>query len=303
MKKLPITRQDFTCEQDFMRVNDFLSETYRLYKRLHNWDCARWTFNRYGVHGKEEVANHREWEQYAQIWQTSDQQIVGVAHIEEPGEYFFQVHPHYTHLEEEMLLWARETARDKLIVHAHSSDTTRKALYKKHHAIKLAHTDYNRSLVLREPFAPTELPTGFRFIQLNYEDAAACEKLSRLYSRIWPTSTYISNGKIVSSLATSPTFRKELTFIVVDPDNNFAAYCIVWPDTLNRVGHFYPIGTDPDYVGMNLNQAVITQALNTLINLDYRQAYIGAYYDEEDEAVFRRLGFQALEFEEFFEIP
>ncbi|MCA9928980.1 MAG: hypothetical protein KC419_10900, partial [Anaerolineales bacterium] len=67
--------------------------------------------------------------------------------------------------------------------------------------------------------------------------------------------------------------------------------------------HFYPIGTDPDYVEMNLNQAVIEQALNTLINMDYRQAYIGAYYDEEDEAVFRRLGFQALEIEEFFEIP
>lgn len=118
MNENEVVVREFKCIYDFLRVNDFLCDTYQLYNGLQNWDIARWTFNRYCVHGKEEMEDKRIWEESVKLWETVDGDIVGVAHIEEPGEYFFQVHPDYKYLEEEMIEWVLGVNTGKVILHA-----------------------------------------------------------------------------------------------------------------------------------------------------------------------------------------
>lgn len=297
-----VVQKDFNCVNDFSRVNDFLIETYRLYNKLHNWDIARWTFNRYCIHGPEEIANSRPWENHVQIWEAGNRNIVGIAHIEEPGDYFFQVHPHYTYLEEDMLKWAINDTKDKLSLTAFSSDMNRKILYEKYHAIKHESTDSAKVLTLDKELIPVSLPDQFEIISLDSEDKESCEKLSNLYTCIWPTSRYMPDGETVNSLTASPIYRKDLTFIARESSGCFAAYCMVWLDSNNRVGHFYPIGTDPDYLGLNLNQAIMVSAINALKTYNCKEAIICGYYEPDDVELFKRLGFQESECEEYFEI-
>lgn len=54
-----LVKKGFSCVNDFERVNDFLSKTYEC-NGIYNWDNARWSFNRYCVHNKEELNGKRD---------------------------------------------------------------------------------------------------------------------------------------------------------------------------------------------------------------------------------------------------
>jgi ribosomal protein S18 acetylase RimI-like enzyme len=47
-------------------------------------------------------------------------------------------------------------------------------------------------------------------------------------------------------------------------DGQIGAFCIVWPDPLNKVGLFEPVGTHPDFKRRGLGKAVMSEALHRL---------------------------------------
>ena len=59
----------------------------------------------------------------------------------------------------------------------------------------------------------------------------------------------------------SPVYVPEHEIFVIAPNGDVAAYCIVWADELNKLGHFEPVGTHPDYQRKGLGKALLLDAM------------------------------------------
>jgi len=118
---------------DFMRVRDFLIDTFSLYQRPFNWCIDRWNFCRYFVVPIHTYYNvqyfgvptqtaqpHRDeliyWRENNRIWENENGDIVGVitSENEEPGEAWIQIHPDYTFLYDEMITYIEENLADRV---------------------------------------------------------------------------------------------------------------------------------------------------------------------------------------------
>jgi mycothiol synthase len=62
----------------------------------------------------------------------------------------------------------------------------------------------------------------------------------------------------------SPVYDPELDVIAVTPDGQIGSFGIVWPDSLNKVGLFEPVGTQRDFRRRGLGKAVMVEALRRL---------------------------------------
>jgi hypothetical protein len=110
-------------ERDFLRVRDLLANTYPAFEKPVNWRIERWNYARYLVApflGPDRTTNHRPedsiesihiWEDTIGVWENDENDIVGVVCAEYPwpGETFFQRHPRYDLLLDEMIRYAEET--------------------------------------------------------------------------------------------------------------------------------------------------------------------------------------------------
>jgi mycothiol synthase len=52
--------------------------------------------------------------------------------------------------------------------------------------------------------------------------------------------------------------------VAATPEGKIGAFCIVWPDSVNQVGLFEPVGTHPDYQRKGLGRAVMLEGLRRL---------------------------------------
>lgn len=302
-----VIKKNFYCVNDFERVHEFLSKIYDC-GAYHNWDTGRWSFNRYCTHNEEELSNNRTWENSVALWEDSNGEIVAVAHIEEPGDYFLQVHPDYKYLEENMLLWAIENCHkcypnlDKISLQSCYSDKERKELYLKYQASIQDGIDEKRTVELRNGYSIPQLPDGYKVTNIDGADMEVCRRVSELYTCVWPTSTYMPNGETAVSMTKSPAFKKDLSFVIVNDKEQYVAFTIAWVDSINKVAHFYPVAVVAEYLDSNILEVMLKRALNKLIECGYNKATIAAWYCEEEEQIFKSLGFEKTDYEEFYHI-
>lgn len=305
MEKL--IKRNFSCDNDFERVHDFLSKMYN-YEGIRNWDTARWSFNRYCEHNQEELSNNRIWERSVKLWENTSGELVAVAHIEEPGDYFFQVHPDFKYLEEEMLLWSIDDCKkhypnlNKIVVTSSNKDFERKKLYSRYGAVKHDFIDENRVAEIKNEYLLPKLPDNYKLINLDGENIESCKRISALYTSVWPSSTYMPNGETVASMTSSVAFKKELSFIIVNDKDQYVAFTIAWIDSVNKMAHFYPVAVDTDYLNSNVLEFLLKSALSTLSFLGFEKATLGAWYHDEEEKIFEAIGFIKDGFEEIYDI-
>lgn len=58
-----------------------------------------------------------------------------------------------------------------------------------------------------------------------------------------------------------PGYRQDLDLVAVSDSGEFAAFCLCWLDSENRVGYFEPVGCHPDFRRKGLTRAVILEGL------------------------------------------
>ena len=168
-----------------MRIRQFLIDTFALYQRPFNWLIERWNFCRYCVvpihtyynvryfgvptrpphHFRDELPF---WERSIGVWENENDDIVGVVHSEneEPGEVWFQIHPDYTRLYDEMVTYAEEYLADcvddlayvKLYVNTRCEleEVARARGYRKLERLGTTHLEYTIG-----ELPPPQLPEGF----------------------------------------------------------------------------------------------------------------------------------------------
>jgi ribosomal protein S18 acetylase RimI-like enzyme len=88
----------------------------------------------------------------------------------------------------------------------------------------------------------------------------------------------------------APLYRRDLDLVAVAPGGEFASFCTVWFDDVNRMGVFEPVGTAPAHQRRGLGKAVMCEGLRRLKHLGATLATVGSYSNEAG-ALYASLGF------------
>ena len=94
----------------------------------------------------------------------------------------------------------------------------------------------------------------------------------------------------------SPAYNPGLDIVATSPDGRIGAFCIAWPDPVNQVGLFEPVGSHPDFQRKGLGKAVMLEGLRRLLQMGMRAAIVSA---EEDNTaainLYETVGFQVVD--------
>ncbi len=274
-------------ETDFIRVRDFLAETYAAFDAPVNWGIERWNYARYfvapmlGSYGTEDgspegaLRSIKLWEDCVGVWETDDGEIAGATCIEHPdpehpgfGEMYVQRHPDHLDLLDEMLAYGEDHYRNpkenRVCVWVYEDDVVLQDVlvqrsYNKRVEPVSTHLEYTIG-DLPEP----RLPAGCRLISMAEENdiERRREVFGRAFNHVdpkeWPSAF------AYRELQKAPDYHKEHDLVIVAPDGMYAACCIVWYNALARVGHLEPLGTHPDFRRRGLATEIQREGLRRL---------------------------------------
>jgi mycothiol synthase len=72
----------------------------------------------------------------------------------------------------------------------------------------------------------------------------------------------------------SPVYNPNYDLVAEAPDGQFASFCVIWPDPINRIGLFEPVGTHSSYQHQGLGRAVVTEGLRQLKTFGMKSAMV-----------------------------
>jgi ribosomal protein S18 acetylase RimI-like enzyme len=301
----------YDSSTDYLRIRDFLIDTFALYQGPFNWLIDRWNFCRYfvlPVHTYYNVRyfgvptrphhSHRDelavWEKTIGVWENEDSDIVGVVHSEneEAGEAWVQIHPDYTFLYDEMVTYIEEHLADQV------EDVAYVKLYVNEgcELEEIASARGYRKLEWRTTFlecqvagmpAP-QLPEGFVIRSVLDEDDVDKRRMAKAIAfggnyapSDWaPASAY-------REMQQAPDYRKDLDLFIVAPDGDYVSFGTIWIDEKNRYGNFEPVGTHAEYQGMGLGRALLMEGFRRMAE----RGVIRSFMDSGNE-FYRKIGFE-----------
>jgi GNAT superfamily N-acetyltransferase len=280
--------------QDYQLVDDFLIEHYLPNNQDGNWIEPAWEY----MHG------HPYLEKSALgkigIWEDAGR-IVAVAHYESRlGEAFFQFHPAYRHLRQEMLQYAesllygvsQKDGRRYLRAYVNGDDTELQSLvrgrgYEKDASGKRPMAKF----VIPDPFPSISLPDGFRLKSLGEE--LNWEKVHRVMWRGFNHPGEPPTGKEEleerRKMFDTPKARRDLKIVVEAPNSDFASFCGMFYEPTIRYAYVEPVATDPAYRRMGLGKAAVLEGIRRCAELGATVAYVGS-----DQEFYLSLGFEVI---------
>jgi mycothiol synthase len=77
----------------------------------------------------------------------------------------------------------------------------------------------------------------------------------------------------------SPGYAKGCDWVVVAPDRCIVSFCIVWPDSVSRLGQVDPVGTHPDFQRQGFGKIILGKGLQYLQSVGMRSARLSVRVD------------------------
>ncbi len=300
---------------DYMRIQEFLIETFTLYQRPFNWLIDCWNFCRYVVVPIHTYYNIRYfgvptrphkpfrdelpgWEATIGIWENERGEIVGVVHSEneEPGEAWFQIHPEYTSLYPEMLDYAEETLADRVndigFVKAYiNAGTELESIAQARGYRKLnesmGHSEY---VIDVNTLPPTQLPEGFVIKSVLEEDNV--EKRSAVKALAFGGGYAPSDwapASVYQKVQNAPDYRKDLDLFIVSPEGEYISFCTIWIDEKNKYGVFEPVGTHVEYQKQGFGRALLMEGFRRMAQHGATRSYM-----DSNNGFYRKIGFKPI---------
>jgi mycothiol synthase len=300
-------------ERDFLRIRNFLVDTYASFAAPVNWGIERWNYARHfvapmlGSYGTDEGTPEgsliaiRFWEDHVGLWENEDGSIVGVANIEHPdpehsafGELFVQRHPEHLALLDEMLAYAEQRFVDpknrRVYVWVYEDDTVLQEVVEQRGYVKNAKVSATHLEFVLGQLPPPDPPPGY--IVRTMADENDIERRREVFGRSfnhedpreWPSAFSYRE------LQKAPDYQRENDLVMVAPDGTYAACCVFWYDDVNRVGHLEPVGTHPDYRRRGLAREIVFEGLRRLKALGATRVPMTGGFDPFYEAIgFRKV--------------
>jgi predicted N-acetyltransferase YhbS len=298
-------------DRDFLRIRDFLVETFSPTDRPLNWRLERWNYARYfitpllvteGV-GEPDTGAYqaaiRLFDASTGVWENDAGDVVGVVNIEHAdrshrgwGEAFLQHHPGYDPLLPEMLDFAethlRNQERTLLFVPVYDHDEAFVALVRaRGYQRNDGYTLWDSLFTVQGDLPDYVLPQGYRLQSMA--DDNDLDRRRKAFGlgfnhsdpRDWPSLL------AYQGLQEAPDYRRELDLYVVAPDGEFASFCLAWWDERNRIASLEPVGTVPEHRRKGLARAVVLEAIRRVAALGVKELFVGS-----DQAFYLSLGFE-----------
>lgn len=263
-----MNRRSYGGSADVGRLQDFNARQIRDHSRtgmLHPGDIPHRIFN---------ALRRDDPHQLVHIWEDKDGEIAAWTLLDPRGGGFDpQISPAVRDatpaLEHELNLWSEEALIDLMTrsrsdsisieTEAFVDDTSRTTLLRKlgwvrqdDGPIVLGRRDLEH---IRKP----ELPAGFglRHVKGVEEAAAVAELHSMAFGSTWTPAQY-------RRVMESPGYAADRELVAEAPNGELAAFCVVWPDEMNRIGLFEPVAVHPDYRRRRLGRAVLRAGMREM---------------------------------------
>lgn len=279
--------------EDYHRVDDFLITHYQPGNADGNWVEPAWE---YALHhsylDRSSLGKNGIWEDGGEI--------VAVAHYESrPGEAFFQFHPAYRGLRQEMLDYAEKnlsgvSEKDgKKFLCAFVNDHDEEFLSLVRARGYQKDDDGTRPLYrfdIPSPFPPIQLPEGFRLTSLaeNCNWAEVNRVLWRGFNHEGePPDNDDEDLEERRKMFDTPKARRDLKIAVEAPDHHFAAFCGLFYGAANQYAYVEPVATDPDYRRLGLGKAAVLEGIRRCGALGATVVYVGS-----DQLFYQKIGFK-----------
>lgn len=278
---------------DYKRIDAFLVQHYQLDNADGNWLEPAWEY----------MHSHPYLDQSSLgkigVWEEGDK-VVAIANYESClGEAFFEFHPDYKHLKNDMLDYAENNlytiSKDgRKFLHAFINDTDKDFIslvkargYEKNDAESRVMCQF----VIPNPFPAITLPEGFRLTSL----AEDCDwaKVQRVIWRGFNHAGEPPDGEDElesrRKMFDTPSARRDLKIAVEAPNGNFVAFCGMFYESTNRFAYVEPVATDPDYRRMGLGKAVVLEGIRRCKDFGATVAYVG-----NDLPIYQTIGFKKI---------
>jgi GNAT superfamily N-acetyltransferase len=279
---------------DFVKIRDFLVETYAHFQRSYNWTIERWNFS-VSLARTMNAMSLEEWAAQIGIWE-QEGAIEAVVHAEgeDDGEAFFQLrHEHLpdARLNElfsfcEARLGKAEGETRKIQLFLPAGDGRLEALAQERGFVRQSWVDHDGVLEVTDEL-PVTLPAGYTFADgsaVTPEEMGAAHAQAFGYADdlVYPQRAVEGFRRMIAT----PDYRADLHLHVRGPDGDVATFAAMWYDARNRIGILEPVGTAPAHRGLGLGRAAIYSLINKIRGEGALRVHVGS-----DQPFYQRLGF------------
>jgi ribosomal protein S18 acetylase RimI-like enzyme len=146
--------------------------------------------------------------------------------------------------------------------------------------------------LLEEQIPEAQLPNGYSLRQVA-GDADVQPRAAAAHQAFGSCRSFEEYLPRYQRFTDSPVYDANLDLVTVTPEGDFSSFCIAWPDPVNHVGLFEPVGTHPDFQSQGLGKAVVTEGLRQLQNCGMERAAVCVEADNQKaQGLYETLGFE-----------
>lgn len=289
-----VSRAYNSCE-DLRPVLTFLYETFKKTRSYQNWFPDRFENSHKGSGSEIWVDDIRVWEEIDDVV-SSSKRIVALANPESMNDYFIQIDPAYSFLEQEILEWIekhcknkmRTSGKRKLRIHTIEGNSARELL--------LSELGYEKGetymyLRLREvdlPIPQAECPEGYEIMSIRGE--SDYDKLSAVTRLVFGHGEWFT-AEVYEEIAQCSFYKRDLDLVAVAPDGTFASFCTFRMDPASRITNLEPVGTHPHHRRLGLAKALIFEGLRRAMKYDPALLYVGAANNPATNRLYDSVGY------------
>ena len=277
---------------DYRRIDEFLIRHSQPGNADGNWIEPAWEY----MHGHPYLDSTSL--RKIGVWEENGE-IVAVSHYESQlGEAFFEFHPAYRHLRDEMLDHAerhlagvsKEGGRKYLHAFINDNDPGFLSLVKSRGYEKDPEGDRPMCRFdIPEPFPAITLPEGFRLTSLAEE----CD-WAKVHRALWRGFDHgedvpMDEAELESRrrMFDTPKARRDLKIAVAAPEGDFVAFCGTFYEPAGKFAYVEPVATVPAYRRMGLGRAAVLEGIRRCAELGATLAYVG-----NDLPIYQAIGFK-----------
>jgi GNAT superfamily N-acetyltransferase len=289
---MTIKFRNYQHPDDYRRIDEFLITHHQSGNSDGNWLEPAWEY----MHFHPALDSNSLGK--IGVWEDAGD-VVATANYEwRLGEAFFQFHPAYHRLREEMLDYAEanlagtspKDGRKALCVYINDNDEAFQTLVRSHGYER--EMESTRPLYCYDnpnPFPAIRLPDGFRLTSLAEE----CD-WAKVHRVMWRGFNHEgeppSGAEELESrrrMFDTPKARRDLKIAVTAPNGDFVSFCGMFFEPAHHYAYVEPVATDPDYRRLGLGKAAVLEGIRRCGMLGTTVAYVGS-----DQDFYKALGFK-----------
>ncbi len=271
---MEILSRPYNKQQDFQKIMLFLAD---LFNRTGSYE--NWFPDRFENSSESREDGIRIWELDHESINSEKNKIIALTTRESPKDFYLHVDPFYRHIEQEMVEWI-ENYRAKNIpssvkkyevkINILEGNPEREKLLSKMGYKNQNIYGYYRIRKTGAPLPTFPCPEGFEIRTLKRADY---DQLALLIRRVFGHGDYFTS-EILEWLASCSFYKKDLDLVVVTPEDIIASFCTFRLDPTSRIISLEPMGTNPDYRGLGLGKAILSEGIKRSMKYDPPFFYI-----------------------------